>query len=138
VSVRFTGLWLHRTQKSRGSGTALELKHAEQSIAQSDKTWLLANLPLKEEDERRQANALLRRLGVTVRVTGGKEPVYIAVQRGKDFLQLMSRDGGVMVVPLNKEQREKFAVQDATGEDLAKVDDWLAGMGMFTARTMGQ
>jgi DNA invertase Pin-like site-specific DNA recombinase len=117
---------------------ALELKHAEQSIAQSDKTWLLANLPLKEENERRQANALLRRLGVTVRVTGGKEPVYIAVQRGKAFLQLMSRDDGVMVVPLNKEQREKFAVQDATGEDLAKVDDWLAGMGMFTARTMGQ
>jgi DNA invertase Pin-like site-specific DNA recombinase len=116
----------------------LELKHAEQSIAQSDKTWLLANLPLQEEDERRQANALLRRLGVTVRIRGGKEPVYIAVQRGKDFLQLMTRDDGVMVVPLNKEQREKFAVQDATGEDLAQVDDWLAEVGMFTARTISR
>lgn len=111
---------------------ALELKHAEQSIAQSDKTWLLANLPLKEEDDRRQANALLRRLGVTVRITGGKEPVYIAVQRGKDFLQLMTRDDGVVVVPLNKEQREKFAMQDATGEDLAKVNEWLVDLGMHS------
>lgn len=113
---------------------ALELKHAEQSIAQSDKTWLLANLPLKEEDDRRQANALLRRLGVTVRITGGKEPVYIAVQRGKDFLQLMTRDDGVMVVPLNAEQRAKFAVQDATGEDLPRVNEWLVELGMYSGQ----
>jgi DNA invertase Pin-like site-specific DNA recombinase len=117
---------------------ALEIKHATQTVAHSDKAWLLANLPLKEEDERRQANALLRRLGVTVRVTGGVEPVYVAVQRGKDFLQLVGGKDGVIVVPLNADQRAKFAVQDATGQDLAKVDAWLAGMGMFTARTMGQ
>lgn len=111
---------------------ALEVQHATQAIAQSDKTWLLANLPLKEADERRQANALLRRLGVTVRVTGGADPVYVAVQRGKDFLQLISSKDGVVVVPLNAEQKSKFAVQDTTGKDAAKVDNWLAKMGMYS------
>lgn len=104
---------------------ALELKHAEQAVAQTDRTWLLANLPLKDPDDRRQANALLRRLGVTVRVTGGETPVYICVQRGKDFLQLMTHGDRVVVIPLNREQRAKFKEQDVDGEDLAAVDQWL-------------
>lgn len=121
-------------KRLEGDKAAVELKHMTQTIAQSDKAWLMANLPLTEKDERQRANALLRRLGVTVRVTGGEPAVYIAVQRGKGFLQLVSSEDDVVVVPLNAEQRERFAVQDSDGSDLAKVDEMLAGMGMYTKR----
>ena len=90
-----------------------------------------------------------------MRITGGDEPVYVATRprdvqipvlplvegepikfniekRDKDFLQLVASKDGVVIVPLSLEQRTKFAVQDATGEDLAKLDGWLAEMGMFS------
>jgi DNA invertase Pin-like site-specific DNA recombinase len=100
----------------------LEAKHAEQTASQSDKAWLLANIPLKERDDRQRANALLCRLGVTVRIAGGDMPTFIASRNGKSFLQLTIHEGSVVPIPLNEEQRQKFKEQDVDGSDLAKVD----------------
>lgn len=113
---------------------AVEQRLIEETILEHDKTRFFAMLDLVTYEKRQQANALLKRLGITVRVSGGTEPVYIAVQAGKDFLQLVSKPDGVVVVPLNKEQREKFVSQDRDGSDIQRVDEWLAGMGMFSKR----
>jgi DNA invertase Pin-like site-specific DNA recombinase len=100
----------------------LEAKHAEQAASQSDKAWLLANIPLTDRDDRQRANALLCRLGVTVRIAGGDRPTFVASQNGKAFLQLTINEGDIVPVPLNAEQRQKFAEQDADGSDLARLD----------------
>jgi hypothetical protein len=103
----------------------LEAKHAQQTIAQSDKAWLLANLKLKERDDRQRANALLCRLGVTVRIKGGDEPLYQCWQKNQPFLNIVVKDGEPIPVPLNAEQREKFKEQDVDGSDYAKGMAWL-------------
>jgi DNA invertase Pin-like site-specific DNA recombinase len=100
----------------------LEAKHAEQTASQSDKAWLLANIPLTERDDRQRANALLCRLGVTVRIAGGDMPTFVALQNGKPFLQLTVHNGEIVPVPLNAEQRQKFKEQDVDGSDLARLD----------------
>jgi len=116
----------------------LEAKHAEQTASQSDKAWLLANLPLTDRDDRQRANALLSRLEVTVRIKGGAAPLYMCYQKGKPFLQIMTKGDDIIIVPLNDDQRAKFKEQDVDGADLAKLDDWLyTTLGARTQRTSG-
>jgi DNA invertase Pin-like site-specific DNA recombinase len=104
----------------------LEAKHTAQTIAQSDRAWLLANLPLTERNDRQRANALLVRLGVTVRITGGDEPLYVCWQKDEPFLQIVTKgDEPPLPVPLNAEQRQKFKEQDIDGSELARGMDWL-------------
>ena len=83
------------------------------------------NLPLKERDERQRANALLRRLDVKVKIRGGADAAYVCMQHGKPFLQVMTVGEEFVLVPITAEQRERFAEQDADGQDKAKLDDWL-------------
>lgn len=113
-------------KRLRAEREELEAKHNAQTVAQSDKAWLLANLPLTERDDRQRANALLCRLGISVRIRGAETALYMCSQKGKDFLQIMTKGQEIIVVPLNAEQREKFKEQDVDGADLAKGMAWLA------------
>jgi DNA invertase Pin-like site-specific DNA recombinase len=100
----------------------LEAKHNAQTVAQSDKAWLLANLPLKERDDRQRANALLCRLGVTVDIAGGGTPSYMAMQNGKRLVQFIVTEGDIVTIPFNDDQRQKFKEQDVDGQDLANLN----------------
>lgn len=136
----------------------LEKTQAEEATLQSDKAWLLENIPLKEYEERHRANSLLKRLGVKVYITTGEEEtVYIATRPvqtrvrvettadgqearyevkavEKPFLQIVDSEDGQVVVPLTAEQRERFAEQDVDGQDSAKLDDFLyATIGAYSA-----
>jgi DNA invertase Pin-like site-specific DNA recombinase len=77
----------------------LEAKHAEQTASQSDKAWLLANLPLVDRDDRQRANALLCRLGVTVAIAGGDEPLFTVYQKDRIILKLRVVKGEVRLAP---------------------------------------
>jgi DNA invertase Pin-like site-specific DNA recombinase len=71
----------------------LDAKHTAQTIAQSDKAWLLEQLPLIERDDRQRANALLVRLGVVARITGGPEPVFTVYQNERLIFATRVVDG---------------------------------------------
>lgn len=71
----------------------LDARHAAQTLAQSDKAWLLANLPMEERDERQRANALLVRLGVVARITGGEIPRLSVYQRERLIMKIRVVDG---------------------------------------------
>lgn len=112
-------------EKLEATKRELQEEHATQAAVQSDKAWLLDNLPLVERDDRQRANALLRRLDVKVKIRGGTDPVYVCTQHGKPFLQVMTVGEEFVLVPISAEQRERFAEQDQDGQDSAKLDDWL-------------
>jgi DNA invertase Pin-like site-specific DNA recombinase len=129
----------------------LESKLAQDLIAEDDKEKFFSLLDLKSYEARQRANALLKRLGILVEITGGNEPVYIASRpeeihfphpdggtvlfsNRRNFLQLVSRKEGIVIVPLTADQRVKAMKQDPTGDELAKVDDWLASLGLFSRR----
>lgn len=126
----------------------LALTLAEQTVSQSDKAWLLENLPFEKRDDRQRANALLKRLNVKVFIKGGDEPLYTATRPTevrtvvlplpddgepefvtrtveKPFLQIIDRKDGPLTVPLADDQRQKFKEQDADGSDLARGMEWL-------------
>jgi DNA invertase Pin-like site-specific DNA recombinase len=71
----------------------LEAKHAAQTAAQSDKAWLLENLPLVERDDRQRANALLLRLGIIVRIAGGDVPLFAVYQKERIIMKIRVVDG---------------------------------------------
>jgi hypothetical protein len=71
----------------------LERKHTAQTIAQSDKAWLLENLPLVERDDRQRANALLLRLGVIARIAGGDVPLFTVYQKERIIMKIRVVDG---------------------------------------------
>ena len=112
-------------ERLEASKRELQEEHATQAAVQSDKAWLLDNLPLTERDDRQRANALLRRLDVKVRIRGGAEPAYVCMQHGKPFLQVMPVGDDFVLVPITAEQRERFAEQDQDGQDSRNLDDWL-------------
>jgi hypothetical protein len=119
-------------------------------IAEDDKEKFFSMLDLKSYEARQRANALLKRLGILVRITGGDEPIYTASRpeevrfphpdggtflfsNRSDFLQLISRKDGVTIVPISADQRAKFQRQDPTGADSAKLNDWLTALGLFSS-----
>ncbi|KFC71120.1 Site-specific recombinase [Massilia sp. LC238] len=127
----------------------LEAKHTAQTVAQSDRDWLLANLPLTERDDRQRANALLCRLNIKVRIRGGDEAVYTATRPTqvstvvlpipddqepefvtrtveRPFLQFIVRGDDIIPVPLSADQRETLKEQDADGSETAKGMAWLS------------
>jgi DNA invertase Pin-like site-specific DNA recombinase len=71
----------------------LDAKHTAQTIAQSDKSWLLENLPMVERDDRQRANALLVRLGVVVTITGGAIPLFNVYQKERLIMKVRVVDG---------------------------------------------
>jgi len=128
---------------------ALEAKHTAQTVAQSDRDWLLANLPLTERDDRQRANALLCRLNIKVHIKGGDDPLYTATRPTqvrtvvlpipddrepeyvmrtveRPFLQFIVNGDDIIPVPRSADQRETLKEQDADGSDLAKVNAWLS------------
>jgi hypothetical protein len=128
----------------------LEEKLAQDLIAEDDKEKFFSMLDLKGYEARQRANALLKRLGILVRITGGDEPIYTASRpeevrfphpdggtflfsNRSDFLQLISRKDGVTIVPISADQRAKFQRQDPTGADSAKLNDWLTALGLFSS-----
>lgn len=127
----------------------LEAKHTAQTIAQSDRDWLLANIPLKERDDRQRANALLCRLNIKVHIKGGDEPVYTAtrptqvrtvvlpIPEGQEpefmtrtverpFLQFIVKGDDIIPVPRSADQRETLKEQDSDGSETAKGMAWLS------------
>ncbi|HBF49920.1 MAG TPA: hypothetical protein DDX04_05585 [Massilia sp.] len=71
----------------------LERKHTAQTIAQSDKAWLLDNLPMVERDDRQRANALLVRLGVVATIKGGDIPTFNVYQKERLIMKIRVVDG---------------------------------------------
>ena len=129
----------------------LDSKLAQDLIAEDDKEKFFSLLDLKSYEARQRANALLKRLGILVHITGDKEPVYIASRpeevryphpdggtflfsNRKSFLQLISQKDGVVVIPLTEDQRIKARKQDSSGDELKRVDDWLATLGLFSRK----
>jgi len=80
-------------KRLRAERAELEAKHAAQTAAQSDKAWLLENLPLVERDDRQRANALLIRLGVVARISGGDTPLFTVYQRERLIMKIRVVDG---------------------------------------------
>ena len=117
-----------------------------------DREDFFQRLDLQSYEGRYRANALLKRLGITVWITGGAEPVYIVrgqklieypgFQEGekitfgerKPLLQIVSREDEIVVIPLTPDQRTKFNEQDASGRDSNALDDWLASLGLFSGK----
>jgi hypothetical protein len=50
------------------------------------------------------------------------------------FLQLVVREGNVVVLPLTPDQREKYREQDTDGVDSARLDEWLKSQGFVTLK----
>lgn len=71
----------------------LERQHTAQTVAQSDKAWLMDNLPLVERDDRQRANALLGRLAVTVTIKGGDIPIFSVYQKERLIMKIRVVDG---------------------------------------------
>jgi len=140
-----------KIKELRAERELLEAKHIAQTVAQSDRDWLLANLPLTERDDRQRANALLCRLNIKVRIKGGDEPVYTATRPTqvstvvlpipddqepefvtrtveRPFLQFIVRGDDIIPVPLSADQRETLKEQDADGSETAKGMAWLSEM----------
>jgi hypothetical protein len=128
---------------------------ARERIRQDDKTWLIDQLSavLVNYEQRAKANALLKRLGIYVLVQGGREPVFsahrpenvyvpgtpeypgkILMNTHRAFLQLVVREGNVVVLPLTPDQREKYREQDTDGVDSARLDEWLKSQGFVTLK----
>ncbi|MGI4842320.1 MAG: recombinase family protein [Janthinobacterium lividum] len=128
---------------------ALEAKHTSQTVAQSDRDWLLANLPLTERDDRQRANALLCRLNIKVQIRGGDEAVYTATRPTqvrtvvlpipddrepeyvmrtveRPFLQFVVNGDDIIPVPRSADQRETLKEQDADGSETAKGMAWMS------------
>lgn len=116
----------------------LESKLAQESLAEKDKNWFFNNLDLVSYEKRGQANALLKRLEITVTVSGGKRSTYIVRKgdlqdtnkvfpnpQGKAILQISDTEEGVIVVPLTSDQRTKNAELDPDGIDRAKANKWI-------------
>jgi DNA invertase Pin-like site-specific DNA recombinase len=95
----------------------LDAKHTAQSIAQSDRAWLLANIPLVERDDRQRANALLVRLGIVVRIVGGKTPVFTVYQRERLIFEIRLVEGKPDTVSYSPEVSERMYGQGALKED---------------------
>jgi DNA invertase Pin-like site-specific DNA recombinase len=75
-------------ERLKAERAELDAKHIAQTVAQSDKAWLLKNLPLVERDDRQRANALLLRLGIVVRIAGGELPLFTVYQRERLIMKV--------------------------------------------------
>jgi DNA invertase Pin-like site-specific DNA recombinase len=80
-------------KRLKAERSELEAKHTAQTLAQSDKAWLLANLPMVERDDRQRANALLVRLGIVARISGGEIPLFAVYQSGRLIMKIKVVDG---------------------------------------------
>lgn len=129
-----------------------ELKAALAADRIVDREHFFERLDLQSYEGRYRANALLKRLGITVWITGGSEPVYIV--RGhqlieypgrhagekisfgerKPLLQIVCRENEIVVIPLTADQRTKFKEQDADGRDGKTIDNWLASLGLVSGK----
>jgi len=117
---------------------AAEKKLTQERLAEKDKSWFLDKLDLVSYDKRGQANALLKRLEITVSVSGGKRSTYVARKGniednnqgyphpgGRAILQISDTEEGVIVIPLTTDQRAKNAELDPDGTDRAKANKWV-------------
>jgi len=106
-------------------------------------------LDLESYDGRYQANALLKRLEINVRVSGMDEPVYVVCRpksieyldddgenvksrTWESILQIVSRPDEIVLVPLTFDQRERFKRQDQNESDSRVLDRWLNSLGFKT------
>jgi DNA invertase Pin-like site-specific DNA recombinase len=127
---------------------ALEAKAAQQQVTETSKAWFLERLQLEEPDKRLQANALLKRMKISVRVVSSKtQTTYIAerervagdrvgiIQKAigqplVPFLSLVSTKDGeghhsVTILPLSTEQKAKVREQETDGVNLKLVNELL-------------
>nr|WP_227470814.1 recombinase family protein [Massilia sp. YMA4] len=99
---------------------------------------------------RARANALVKRLGITVTVAGGETPSFIAINGMKEWklevpedmreelgsdvivqqvpnalLQIVIDRGEPVIVPLNADQKEVVARQESYGKNSKGIDEWL-------------
>jgi len=100
----------------------LDVKHAAQTAAQSDKAWLLANIPLTERDDRQRANALLGRLGIVVRIRGGATPLFTVYQRERLILELRLVDEVVESVSYNADTTIRMYQQGELEEHQLEIN----------------
>lgn len=100
----------------------LEAKHAAQTAAQGDRTWLLANIPLVERDDRQRANALLCRLGIKVAIAGGENPLFEVYQKDRRIFNLQVVDGEIQTTSYDKDTSMRMFQQGETVEDEVEVN----------------
>ena len=112
----------------------LESKLTQSLLAEKDKAWFLGKLDLVSYEKREQANALLKRLGITVSLSGGKKSTYLVRnikiidnnpefphRRGQAILQMTNTEEGLMILSLTDKQHAKSAELDPSGAYSAKA-----------------